>query len=303
VAHYDTFLRNASCVEKLKPNAILQIGSLPTSKVLRGWLASLDAVSFLSTTRPINTDPLHRVATPIFGDVYALAEQLQHQKIHNGWAEQWTELEESTCARLHTSMEAIDTLFEGKIAWLLSRFLPVGSAVFLASSMSVRYAEYFWSVGSRAYSVFANRGANGIDGTLSTSLGVAHRGRPTVLLTGDLAFLHDSNGLLAASQVSGSLTVVLINNEGGGIFEHLPVSALDPPFEEFFATPQSVDFEALCGAHGIDYERIVDWATLVNLIEQLPATGTRVLEVQTDRKLDRAQLRELCSVEPEETPA
>lgn len=291
VAHYDTFLRDPACAGKLKPNAVLQIGSLPTSKVLREWLAALDAVSFLSTTRPINTDPLHRVATPIFGDAHALAEQLQHQKVDDGWAEQWTALEEATSARLDASMERIDTLFEGKIAWLLSRHLPVGSAVFLASSMSVRYAEYFWSVGSRAYSVFANRGANGIDGTLSTSLGIAHRGRPTVLLTGDLAFLHDSNGLLAANQLSGSLTVVLINNAGGGIFEHLPISAWDPLFEKFFATPQAVDFKALCGAHGIEYQWIADWAALVKGIEQLPATGIRILEVQTDRKLDRAQLR------------
>ena len=295
VAHYDTFLRDPVQGEKLAPTAILQIGSLPTSKVLRSWLGSLNAVSFLSTTRPINTDPLHRVAMPILGDVHTLAEQLEHQQPAAGWADAWVAIERETAGRFDSSIDKLDTHFEGKVAWLLARHLPVGSGVFLASSMSVRYAEYFWAVSSRAYTVFANRGANGIDGTLSTSLGVAHRGQPTVLLTGDLAFLHDSNGLLAAKQLVGSLTVVLINNAGGGIFEHLPVAGMDPPFEQFFATPQTVDFEGLCGAHGVGYQRIATWPALVGAIERAPTAGIRVLEIRTDRKADRDTLRQLCS--------
>lgn len=294
VAHYDTFLRDPAHAETLQPTAILQIGSLPTSKVLRAWLESLDAVSFLSTTRPINTDPLHRVATPIYGDAHTLAEQLQHRKPSEGWTSAWMTAEETTSGRVDSSMEDLNTQFEGKVAWLLSLHLPVGSTVFLASSMSVRYAEYFWAVSSRAYSIFANRGANGIDGTLSTSLGVAHRGKPTVLLTGDLAFLHDSNGLLAANQLSGSLTIVLINNAGGGIFEHLPVATMDPPFEAYFATPQRVAFNSLCDAHGIGYQRIKAWAAFVEAIEQTPGEGIRLLEIRTDRKVDKEALRKLC---------
>ncbi|NBB78558.1 MAG: 2-succinyl-5-enolpyruvyl-6-hydroxy-3-cyclohexene-1-carboxylic-acid synthase [Verrucomicrobia bacterium] len=297
VAHYDAILRDPAHAKALQPTAVLQIGSLPTSKVLRKWLESLDAVSFLSTNRPINTDPLHRVATPVFGDAHALAGQLQHQKPDEDWAKGWMTAEESTAARIDLCMENMDTSFEGKVAWLLSRHLPVGASVFLASSMPVRYAEYFWSVSSRAYSVFANRGANGIDGTLSTSLGVAHGGKPAVLLTGDLAFLHDSNGLLAAGQLTGSLTIVMINNDGGGIFEHLPVAAMDPPFEQFFATPQTVDFEGLCRTHKVEYQRIAGWAALVEAVGQLPASGIRVLEVQTDRKADREQLSDLFNTE------
>lgn len=295
VARYDSFLRNPAQAAALKPTAILQIGSLPTSKVLRGWLESLDAVSFLSTTRPINTDPLHRIATPLYGDLHALAEQLQQQKKLDDWANAWIAAEQGASARIDSGVETMDTLFEGKAAWLLGRHLPVGTAVFLASSMSVRYAEYFWPVSSRAYAVVANRGANGIDGTLSTSLGVAHRGKPAVLLTGDLAFLHDSNGLLAASQLKGSLTVVLINNSGGGIFEHLPVAAMDPPFEQFFATPQTVDFEGLCRAHGVGHQAIKSWDAFVEAIEQVGSDGIRVLELRTDRKADKDTLRRLLS--------
>jgi 2-succinyl-5-enolpyruvyl-6-hydroxy-3-cyclohexene-1-carboxylate synthase len=112
--------------------------------------------------------------------------------------------------------------------------------------MPVRDLEYFWPATDRRHRVFFNRGANGIDGTLSTALGVAHGGRPAVLLTGDLALLHDTNGFLLTPKLRGSLTIVLINNRGGGIFEHLPVAQFDPPFEEYFATPQTVDFAKLC---------------------------------------------------------
>jgi 2-succinyl-5-enolpyruvyl-6-hydroxy-3-cyclohexene-1-carboxylate synthase len=161
--------------------------------------------------------------------------------------------------------------------------------------MSVRYAEYFWSAGSRAYSIFCNRGANGIDGTLSTALGVAHSGRPTVLLTGDLAFLHDSNGLLAADQLEGSLTVLLINNGGGGIFEYLPVAAIDSTFERYFATPQRVDIAKLCAAQGVEHAWIKNWEALKEAIVTLPARGLRVLEIKTDRKADCATLKALLN--------
>lgn len=293
ITRYDAFLRDAAQADSLQPTAIMQIGSLPTSKVLRAWLGSLDAVSFLLSSRPINTDPLHRIAIPLHGDAHTLAEHLQHQRVDSDWAALWMKVERETLANMDTKLAAIDSLFDGKAAWLLSQHLPVGTPVFLASSMSVRYAEYFWAAGNRAHSIYCNRGANGIDGTLSTALGVAHRARPAVLLTGDLAFLHDSNGLLAASQLKGSLTVVLMNNNGGGIFEHLPVSQMDPPFEAFFATPQSVDLGKLCEAHQIAHQRIHDWDRFIREVTRLPEQGVQVLELLTDRKADRAQLLEL----------
>jgi 2-succinyl-5-enolpyruvyl-6-hydroxy-3-cyclohexene-1-carboxylate synthase len=296
ITRYDAFLRDAHKARELFPTAILQIGSLPTSKVLRAWLSSLDAVSFLLTPRSINTDPLHRIATPLYGDVKSLTEHLQHQRVQASWGKLWLENEQETASRLGTKISSIDTLFEGKVAWLLSKHLPVDTPVFLASSMSVRYAEYFWEASSREHSIFCNRGANGIDGTLSTALGVAHGGKPSILLTGDLAFLHDSNGLLAASQLKGSLTVILINNNGGGIFEYLPVSQIDSSFEDFFATPQSVDLAKLCGAHGAHYEQIQCWDDFIPSIEDLPESGLRILEIRTDRKADQVMLTEILKI-------
>ncbi len=293
ICHYDAFLRQPEVATDRSPTAVLQIGQLPTSKVLRAWLAQTDSVSFLLSNRPVNTDPLHRVATPLHGEVHALAEALHHQTVDASWTQGWVGIEQQTVAALDSKFEVMDRLFEGKVAWLLSRHLPISTPIFLANSMSVRYAEYFWCAGSRACPIYCNRGANGIDGTLSTALGVAHRGNPAVLLTGDLAFLHDTNGLLAAAQLQGSLTVVLVNNDGGGIFEHLAISSMDETFEQYFATPQTVQLDTLCQAYGVTHQWVQDWDSLAAEISVLPTSGVRVLEVPTDRKADQLALREL----------
>ena len=286
ITHYDTFLRNKEDISALEPTAILQIGTLPTSKVLNNWLESLDAVTFLLTSRPINTDPLHRLATPIYGDVCELSQAIEQQSIIPDWSTQWFALEEQTATKIDSQMYAIEALFEGKVSWLLSRFLPAGTSVFLANSMSIRYAEYLWSAGTSACSIFCNRGANGIDGTLSTAIGVAHRGKPTVLLIGDLAFLHDINGLLSMNSLEGSLSIIVINNNGGGIFEHLPVANGEPSFERYFATPQNADISKLCASYGAEYASIHDWDQLIRTISNLPQSGIRVIEIITDRKAD-----------------
>ena len=293
ICHYDQFLRRPETAAELAPTAVLQIGPLPTSKVLRGWLSGIDAVSFLLSDRPINTDPLHRIATPLYGEAHILADVLTHQTADPNWIQAWGEAEAQAVTALDAKFEALDALFEGKVAWLLSRHLPVGTPTFIASSMSVRYAEYFWGAGNRRCPVYCNRGANGIDGTLGTALGVAHRGNPAVLLTGDLAFLHDTNALLAAGELKGSLTVVLVNNNGGGIFEHLPIATMEAPFEQYFATPQSVQLDKLCHAYGVAHQRVQDWPTFIDAIGSLPASGIRVIELPTDRKADAAMLQQV----------
>jgi 2-succinyl-5-enolpyruvyl-6-hydroxy-3-cyclohexene-1-carboxylate synthase len=124
-------------------------------------------------------------------------------------------------------------------------------------------------------------------------MGVASGPGSTVLITGDLALLHDTNGWLLAAKFKGSLTIVLINNNGGGIFEHLPVAQATPHFEDFFATPQDVDFKQLCSAYGVKHVLVRDWSHLAILLASLPQTGLRVLEVCTARKADAAQRRAL----------
>jgi 2-succinyl-5-enolpyruvyl-6-hydroxy-3-cyclohexene-1-carboxylate synthase len=239
-----------------------------------------------------NRDALHGRTRQIVAPVESLA--VAGDRIADeSYARAWREAEAAARGALDAALEAEGAMFEGKAAWLLAKHLPAGTPVCVANSMPVRDVEYFWPANGRGQEFFFNRGANGIDGTLSTALGVAHGGKPAVLLTGDLALLHDANGFLLRPKLRGSLTVVLINNNGGGIFEHLPVAQFEPPFEEFFATPQEVDFGKLCAAHGVEHKVVRDWAHFTELVLALPEKGIRVLEVRTDRKRDAAQRKKL----------
>jgi 2-succinyl-5-enolpyruvyl-6-hydroxy-3-cyclohexene-1-carboxylate synthase len=298
IAHYDAILRSAEASRDLIPHAVVCLEGWPTSKALRAWLEEGDAEVTLVSDAASNRDALHGRTRHVPVAVDHLG--VESPGVETGTATAssyraaWEMAERAVEAVLRGELERTADLFEPKGVHVLGQVLPTGTPIFVASSMPVRDAEYFWPRTDRRTRFFFNRGANGIDGTLSTALGVAHgAGVPAVLFTGDLAFLHDSNGLLQSRRLRGSLTVVLINNHGGGIFEHLPVASFDPPFEEFFATPQQVDFAALCAAHGAEHVLVRDWEQFRSLVASLPAAGVRVLEVRTDRKSDARRRREL----------
>jgi 2-succinyl-5-enolpyruvyl-6-hydroxy-3-cyclohexene-1-carboxylate synthase len=294
VTTYDAVLRNAAAAERLRPEVVLCLGGWPTSKVLRAWIAASEAPIWLVSDRADNRDALHGRTRHVASSLASFVAGLPVSTDDNGYTRMWLRYEQRTRDALDARLAATAELFEPKAAWLLARHLPVGTPVCVANSMPARDVEYVWPAGDCAIEPHFNRGANGIDGTLSTALGVAHAaGRPAVLLTGDLALLHDSNGFLLREKFRGSLTVVLINNRGGGIFEHLPVAQFDPPFEGFFATPQDVDFATLCAAHRVEHTRVRDWTHFTELVTTLPATGIRVIEVATDRKRDAARRKEL----------
>jgi len=292
VTRYDAVLRGAPAAESLRPEWVLCLGEWTTSKVLRTWIEASGAPVLFATERPDNRDALHTPARRIVMPLDALALGLPVADAPNGYERLWARYEERARAELDTCLAAEEALVEPKAAWLLGRHLPPQSTVSVANSMPVRDMEFVWPANDRGIRVHFNRGANGIDGTLSTALGAAHGAAPSVLLTGDLALLHDSNGFLIAPRFKGSLTVVLINNRGSGIFEHLPVAQFDPIFEEFFATPQEVDFARLCAAHGVGHTHVEDWSHFESLISALPAAGIRVLELRTDRKRDAAWRKE-----------
>jgi 2-succinyl-5-enolpyruvyl-6-hydroxy-3-cyclohexene-1-carboxylate synthase len=292
VTRYDAILRNPPAAEALKPEFVLCLGEWPTSKVLRGVVEASGAEILFVTDRHDNRDALHGATRRLVLPVSSLAQALPAADAPNGYEKLWASHEARTQAALDRRLSTEEDLVEPKAAWLLSRHLPPKTLLSAANSMPIRDMEFTWSANDRGIRVFFNRGANGIDGTLSTALGVAHGGPPAVLLTGDLALLHDSNGFLITPKFKGSLTIVLINNRGGGIFEHLPVAQFDPIFEEYFATPQEVDFGKLCSAHGIPHVHVEDWSHFQSLIADLPSGGVRVLEITTDRKRDAAWRKE-----------
>ncbi|MCF7686715.1 MAG: 2-succinyl-5-enolpyruvyl-6-hydroxy-3-cyclohexene-1-carboxylic-acid synthase [Cephaloticoccus sp.] len=292
VSAYDTILRNAAQAHDLVPRHVICLGSWPTSKVLRHWLEQGGAEIVLVSTRIDNRDAMHGRTRQICASIETVEVKVK-DKAPDSYARRWQSAEVGARTALQGARRPAQPIFEGDIAGTLAVALPEDTPCFVASSMPIRDVEYFWPPTSRRHRMFFNRGANGIDGTLSTAVGIAHGNRPAVLLTGDLAFLHDSNGLLLLGKLLGSLTVVLINNAGGGIFEHLPVAQFDPPFEEYFATPQAVDFAQLCQAHGVKHIRVKTLAQLGKLTAKLPVSGIRVLEVRTNRELDAALRKRL----------
>jgi 2-succinyl-5-enolpyruvyl-6-hydroxy-3-cyclohexene-1-carboxylate synthase len=318
VSGYDVILRNSELAQQLRPDLVIRLGDMPTSKVLRQWLSQIQPQQWVIDESDQNLDPLHgytlhlRTNAINFASAIALSE---NPAIASDCCQHWIDLDlqlREAIAELMTQNEVAypgnapapspspQTLRESKVAWLLSRTLPPDTPIFISNSMPVRDVEWFWLPSPSRVLPFFNRGANGIDGSLSTAMGIAHASeQAAVMLTGDLALLHDTNGFLGRSHFRGHLTIILINNNGGGIFEMLPIRQFDPPFEEFFATPQAIEFSQLAATYGVQHEAIGDWETLAQRLNPLPQAGVRILEVKCDRASDaawrKAKLSELAA--------
>ena len=299
ISTYDLILRNQQLAKPLTPEIVIQIGDLPTSKELRTCLESIQPEQWIIDPSHHNLDSLHNQTQHLrlsieqlsfVAQKYLLSRQAQdnrpNETQNSSYLELWCNSEASVRSSIDKKMISMQELFEGKLAWLLSQTLPPKTPIFISNSMPVRDVEFFWTPNNSEIQPFFNRGANGIDGTLSTALGIAHRHQSSIMLTGDLALLHDTNGFLLRNKFFGSLTIILINNNGGGIFEMLPIFKFDPPFEDFFATPQNINFADLCTTYNVDYELITSWEHLQRLLNPLPTTGIRVLELRTNRKTD-----------------
>ncbi len=301
ISTYDIALRNPDVAAQLQPAQIIRIGELPTSKTLRQWLQTLPIPQWIVEPSDQNVDPLHSHSIHLRTSIEAIAKCLESNRDHlqseaiipmlrpsppTPYLKSWLTLEIQLQKAIHRTQIATQPLRESKVAWLLSQTLPVGTPLFIANSMPVRDVELFWQPGNLKVQPYFNRGANGIDGTLSSALGMAHRHQSSILLTGDLSLLHDTNGFLIQPQWKGHLTIVLINNAGGGIFGMLPIAQFEPPFEAFFATPQQADFAKLCAAYSVEHILIQSWQALETLLNPLPEQGIRVLEICCDRTLD-----------------
>ncbi len=295
VAHYDLILRNSRLAAGLKAKQILQIGPLPTSKILRGWLEATDAPTIVVSGHGDNLDPAHARARiwPVFAEDLPARIRTPRRSVNPDYARRWAAADREAGSALEANLADPGFPFEGCVVRELVRRLPRGSPIFLAGSMPVRDAEYFCEASDRKLRPFCNRGANGIDGTLGTAMGLAHGYGSAFLLCGDLALLHDTNAFLITPELRAALTVVLVNNRGGGIFEHLPVAELGGPFERFFATPQTVDFARLAEAYGVTHQPVVDATALRNALETPHEAGVRILEWCCDRKRDAAFRRKL----------
>lgn len=297
VETYDRLLARGE-VPVEQPDLILRLGALPTSKRLRKWVEELECPQIVIEEGDHNVDPLHSRCVHVRASVTQLLPHLRpRREPATAWRGRWQQAGAAARAHLGRALEATQPMFEGKIPWLLGRHLPPGASVFFSNSTPVRDAEFFWPAGGVPVEVYFNRGANGIDGILSTAMGVARESSQTFLVTGELAFLHDQNGLLSGRSLKTGMTVIVISNGGGGIFASLPVAQFDPPFTDFFLTPQHVNLALLCQAHGVVHERLSSWDRLVELIREPWRSGVRVIEICTDARADRQTRSELLGGE------
>lgn len=281
----DVVLRHQPSAETLKPTVVLRIGDPPVSKVVNQWLAQCGAEHIAVTQQPSLVDPDKVVTTHIVGSFNELFMEMSRgadSRPETEWIGAWKRCEKNARTALDEELSKQTQLTEPLCAVTVSEAIAAGTNLVVSSSMPVRDLEWF-APPRDGVRVFSNRGVNGIDGVVSTAVGVALSSKsPTALLIGDIAMLHDSNGLLNLIRRDAQLKIIVIDNEGGGIFSFLPqAQAMEgDQFEQLFGTPHSVDFAALAKTHGIAFTWV---ATAEELRRELGNPATSMIGVRTDR--------------------
>jgi len=212
----------------------------------------------------------------------------------------WQNADRVTRQTIQAAIQDFKEFFEGRVFTELANLVLDGITLYAGNSMPVRDLDtFFWSTRERIR-IMGNRGANGIDGVVSSALGAsagAGQNRPTILVLGDLSFFHDLNGLLAARLYGLNLTIVLINNDGGGIFSFLPQAAYPEHFEQLFGTPTGLDFRLAVQMYGGQYQRVESWEQFRKLVGRgLNTGGLHVIEVPTERASNVKMHRQLWEV-------
>jgi 2-succinyl-5-enolpyruvyl-6-hydroxy-3-cyclohexene-1-carboxylate synthase len=285
VAHYDALLRDERLAAELRPQLVLRIGDLPTSKPLRAWLASLDAEQVTLDAEGAWHDPAGVVSARIAANPRATLAALAPEHRDAGepaWLERWREADRAAAGAIAATLG--EELSEPRVAAELVAALPAEATLFVAASMPIRDLETFAAARDGAPRILSNRGANGIDGTVAAALGAAAADDgPVVLHIGDVALAYDLGALLSARRLGLALTIVLVNNDGGGIFDFLPVAREGEDFERHVATPHGLDFAQAAALYGARHVRAADAASLRAELGQALGDGLTLIEVRTRR--------------------
>jgi 2-succinyl-5-enolpyruvyl-6-hydroxy-3-cyclohexene-1-carboxylate synthase len=280
IAHYDLLLRDAGFAEQ-RPQFVFRLGDLPTSKPLRTWLADLtDAAQIAFDPHSTWQDP----AAVVGMRLRSALPQPDQLEVEPGWLDAWRVADVAAAQAIDACLP--EDLSEPAVARLLGQRLPAEATLVVASSMPIRDVESFFPARDPAPRVLSNRGANGIDGTVSTAFGVAAADQgPVVLLTGDVALAYDIGGLLAARRLGLKLAIVLLNNGGGGIFDFLPVSELRDLYEHHVATAPGLEFDRVAALYGLGYTRAGTASELLAALDAaLAHAGSTLIEVPGDRQ-------------------
>ncbi|GCE47139.1 2-succinyl-5-enolpyruvyl-6-hydroxy-3-cyclohexene-1-carboxylate synthase [Thermosporothrix hazakensis] len=312
ITSYDAFLRDAAFIEQAAPELIIRFGAMPVSKPLLLYMKRykdcpqvvIDGYSDWPeptqlASEVIQADPV-AVAQYLFHAVKSYAEEPQQSPGDIAWLRLWQRADSVTRQTLRQTMEHFEEPFEGRLFTELAETLPANSILFAGNSMPVRDLDTFFWHTEKPVAIYGNRGANGIDGVVSTALGISAattatgEKEPVFLVIGDLSFFHDMNGLLAAHLHKLDLTIILVNNDGGGIFSFLPQAAHPEHFEALFGTPTGLEFHHVVEMYNGNYALVSDWSEFRAFVEQsVEMGGLHVIELRTERESNVQMHRQL----------
>lgn len=297
LAAFDAVLRAPALAPDLAADAVVHFGAAPTSKALNQYLAAARGVPYILCDLPGGFRDPNAAATHLVpGDPGFTAEALSAAVTRTAdpaWLTAWQDADQTARRSLTESALAFEAPFEGRVFVELQDLLPGGSTVVAGNSMPVRDLDSFVTPSPKRLEFAANRGANGIDGVTSAAIGAAAAGAgPVVLVTGDLSFYHDMNGLWAATRHGLDVIVVVVNNNGGGIFHHLPQEAHTGVFEEWFGTPADLDFAHAAALYRMSYTLARSWEEFRGAVRLGLEGGAHIIEVRTDRRENLAMHRQ-----------
>lgn len=287
--YFDLMLLAEQLYPYYQPDTVLHLGDQPASKRYLQFIEKSSPRHYISLLpHPYRSDPAHRVSWRLESDVKEFCETFSlpaARPIDREWVNFLKHCSNSISQLLKTRLENENTLTEPAVARLISRTIPTGHSLFLASSLPVREMDMFADSSRNKVSVSANRGVSGIDGTIASAVGYAWgKNQPLTLLIGDLAFLHDLNSLSLISLLKIPITIVLINNHGGGIFSFLPISEYKKVFETYFGTPHQFSFQNAAQQFGLTYHLPQDMKEFHAIyLKSVRGKEANLIEIQTDR--------------------
>ena len=287
ISTYDALLAGQALWHELKPDCVIQFGQIVVSKRVQQMIASWTDVEYIEVNPTMDSmNPTGKTTMHVQASIDVFTHLYGKNNSSDTYLNIWQRLEQEGKKQLSSAINE-PHCFEGRTIRELQQYIPENGQIFVANSMTIRDFDYFWfSGGSRAV-LYGNRGVNGIDGTISTALGLAVNGRPTYLVTGDLSLFHDLNGLAVAKTHNLNLTIILHNNDGGGIFEYLPQKGTKH-FDYLFSTSQGLDYSGAAKLYGCGYTKISSPNELSSVLAKIgQESGVHIIEIPTNREYSR----------------
>ena len=287
ISTYDALLAGQALWHELKPDCVIQFGQIVVSKRVQQMIASWTDVEYIEVNPTMDSmNPTGKTTMHVQASIDVFTHLYGKNNNSDTYLNIWRRLEQAGKKQLSLAIDE-PHCFEGRTIRELQKQIPEDGQVFVANSMTIRDFDYFWFSGESKAVLYGNRGVNGIDGTISTALGLAVNGRPTYLVTGDLSLFHDLNGLAVAKTHNLNLTIILHNNDGGGIFEYLPQKGTKH-FDYLFSTSQGLDYSGAAKLYGCGYTKISSPDELSSVLAKIgQESGVHIIEIPTNREYSR----------------